>query len=354
MVKKILVLLLMILVTSCSSVSPPQGEPPAVKLSEVTQPFIETPTLVSTNILGAVSPTFTPVPTLTPTLTLIPTKPVIAGNITPIQFAPNATFIDVMDGIPNGGKKTYSISASKGQVMSISINQPVDRDWVYIPMELIGADGSIFCSVATGSECEFWRGILPSTQEYLLTLMPASPVSNFTLRVVIPPLSATKQTFVFQNGSSILTYEDDFAPTRFSGAQVYKIYPDLALRFINTNYYKSTNLGEAYLLYGSSKDGNILSTCIDAISFGGPEQMIDTVTINGIPFVHSEGGGVAAGNIYEQIYYRTLLNGICHEVTFYIHYGNIGNYSPDSGIKEFDRAGLLQRFLSVLNSLVLN
>ena len=81
--------------------------------------------------------------------------------------------------------------------------------------------------------------------------------------------------------------------------------------------------------------------------------MIDEVNINGVKFVHSQGGGVAAGNIYEQTYYRTAYQDVCYEVTFYIHYGNIGNYAPDSGVKEFDRAALMQKFESILSTLII-
>jgi hypothetical protein len=80
---------------------------------------------------------------------------------------------------------------------------------------------------------------------------------------------------------------------------------------------------------------------------------VGDVTINGNKFVRSEGAGVGAGNIYEQIYHRAVINGSCYEVTFYFHYTNIGNYAPDAGIKEFDRAALLQRFESILSTLVI-
>ena len=96
-----------------------------------------------------------------------------------------------------------------------------------------------------------------------------------------------------------------------------------------------------------------MANCTQPVSFGGQENVVGDVNINGIHFVRSEGAGVGAGNVYEQIYHRTVNNGYCYEVTFYFHYGNIGNYDPSLGIKEFNRDMLLQKFESILATLII-
>jgi len=300
---------------------------------------------------------FTPTPLPPPTVRVLPTftstaLPQAAG-VYPIKFSPNTTYIDVWDSILAGASKTYSISASKGQIMSISIHQKSEGDGVYIPMQITGANGTVLCPPLENTECQFWRGVLPATQEYFVKVTPVNDAMNFTLRVVILPLSASKQTFVYHDDHVILTYNDDFAPVRFPGIQVYKVEPELVLELIDSPFYVKTNLLEAYFLLGSTNEKATVVSCTEPASLGGPENVIGDVNINGNNFVRSEGAGVGAGNIYEQIYHRTVINGTCYEITFFIHYANIGNYAPDAGIKEFDRVALMQRFEGILSGMVI-
>lgn len=305
--------------------------------------------------------TSTPAPPPSPTaLSVMPTFTSTAlspvADIYPIKFSPNATYIDVVDSILAGASKTYSISASKGQVMSVSIHQGREGDWVYIPMQITGADGTVLCPPIVNTDCTFWRGVLPATQEYFVKIMPINDVVNFTLRVAINPLGVVTQSFQYTSArqNATFSYMDDFAPVRFPGPQVYKVEPEIALELVDSQFYVNTNLIEAYLLFGSTNDSSIVETCTEPVSFGGSENIVGEVNINGHKFVRSEGGGVGAGNIYEQIYHRVVNNGYCYEVTFFFHYGNIGNYSPDSGVKEFDIDTLMQRFEGVLSTLVIN
>jgi len=276
-------------------------------------------------------------------------------GVYPIKFSPNGTYADIVDTIQEAGKsKTYSIEASKGQVMSVSVNQSSDSDWVYIPMEIIGEDGTFLCPQIANTECTFWRSVLPATQTYFVKLMPVNAV-NFTMRVAVNPPGAATQTFQFNSvrQNAAFTYMDDFALARFPGPQVSKVEPEIALQLIDSQFYVNTNLIEAYLLFGSTNESSIVADCTQPLSFGGTENVVGNVNINGVKFVRSEGGGVGAGNIYEQVYHRAVNNGTCYEVTFYFHYGNIGNYDPSSGIKEFDRNALLQKFESILATLVI-
>jgi len=277
------------------------------------------------------------------------------ADVYPVKFSPNGTFVDVVDSILSGASKTYSISALKGQVMSISIHQGSAGDWVYIPILITEADGTVLCPQITNTECTFWRGALPSTQNYFVKITPANDALNFTLRVAINPPGVATQAFQYTSAkqNATFSYTDSFAPVRFPGPQVYKVDPEIALELVDSSFYVKTNLIEAYLLFGSTNDSSIVGGCTQPISFGGTENVVGDVNINGIKFVHSEGSGVGAGNIYEQIYHRAAYNGYCDEVTFYFHYANIGNYSPDSGVKEFNRDALMQKFESVLSTLVI-
>jgi hypothetical protein len=254
-----------------------------------------------------------------------------------------------------GTSKTYSIAALKGQIMSLSIHQGPTENWTVIPMKVVGADGAILCPLKTSEACYFWRGVLPAAQTYLVTLAPDITVSNFTLRVAIDPPGTTTQSFMYSSSDQNFTlqYSDEFAPFRLDQEPVAKIPPELALQFIDSSYYVNTNLIEAYFAYGMTTDSTIVANCTQPLAMGGPETIIDHVTLSGVDFVHSEGVGVGAGNLYDAIYYRTFHNNACYEITLFMHSGNIGNYDPSLGIKEFNRDALMQRFESVLSTLVI-
>jgi len=320
----------------------------------VTQPATQTST--ATPIIQILPATETPLPP--PTFTFTPEVPPlqpVTGGASVIHFEPGGTYVDVIDSIAGGSSKNYSVAASQGQVMSVSIRQSSEGDWVYVPMQVKGQDGAILCPPKINMECTFWRGTLPSTQTYLITLSPVNDVTDFTMRVAINPPGQATQDFLFEDmyRQASFTYTDEFAPVHPPGAEVSKTQPELSLNFIDTSFYLNTNLSEAYFLFGSSRDASAVQTCTQPVSLGGYENIIGDVMINGVTFTKSQGGGVAAGNIYEQTYYRAAYQGSCYEVTFFIHYGNIGAYDPGLGVKEFDRAGLMQKFESILSSLVI-
>ena len=270
------------------------------------------------------------------------------GSASPIQFGPNGTYVDVIDSILAGESKTYSVRALKGQVMSISFHQNDESEWTYITMNIMGADNAPLCA----DDCEFWRGVLPATEEYFVTVTPTADALNFVMRVAINPPGAATQSFVYENKyrNASFSYNDMFAPAFFPNGQVYKIQPELVLQFIDTQSYTNTNLTEAYFLFGSSTDAQVVATCTEPASLAGPETVVGEVSINGVSFTKSEGSGVAAGNIYEQTYFRAAHNETCYEITYFIHYGNIGNYNPGT-VKEFDSAALVQKFDQILSSL---
>jgi hypothetical protein len=176
------------------------------------------------------------------------------------------------------------------------------------------------------------------------------------MRVVIDPPGTSSQSFQYlsNNKDVSFSYTDDFAPVLFPEMYIYKFAPELALQFIDTKSLVNTNLSEAYFMFGASNDAGIVESCTQPMSLGGDETVVGEVNIGGIPFVHSEAVGLGAGNAYEQTYYRTVQEGYCYEVTFFVHSTNIGNYPPDSGVQEFDREALIQKFEAILFTLFIN
>jgi hypothetical protein len=345
---RLLALILVLLISACTFQMEVLTTPTPQPTEEVLAPF-ETATLSAVTESSATSTAF---PTNTLTSTPSPQPTIRSSGSNTIQFPANGTWQDVVGDIAAGASKTYTLSASKGQVMSVSVYSDNNTQWHASELEIKGEDGSVLCPTA-GYTCPFWRGPLPATQKYFITL--TSPVSDtFKLRLAINPPGKAKQYFGYADpqGNFSLSYSDEFAPVHYLSAEGTKFPPQLILEYIDTPQYVPTNLIEAYFIVGTSEDSQAISTCTQPLSFGGPETIVGDETVNGVTFTKSEGGGVGAGNIYQQIYYRTVHNATCYEITYFIHYGNIGNYASNE-VKEFDEDALLQALDETLSTLVL-
>ena len=313
-----------------------------------------TPAARSTSALTVITPTLTQtaLPPASPTPSPLPPVSSNSSSSVPIVFAPNATSQTVASTVAMGSSQTYSLDAFEGQIMSVSILPERPELQNAFQLEIKGRDGTVLCPLKEMA-CPFWRGALPSTQEYRVKVL-AQEGGAFNMRVAINPPGTVSQLFDYADsqGRFQLSYPDDFAPAHFTGAQVTKFPPDFSLQYIDSQQYTSTNLGEVYFLLGVSDDPQQVSTCTVPISFGGSETILGPTQINGIEFTKSQTIGAAAGNVYEQVYYRTLHNGSCYEVTYFIHYGNIGNYTSGM-VTEFDRTALYQELDEILASLIL-
>lgn len=277
------------------------------------------------------------------------------AGVYPIKFAPNGTYVDILDSLTAGASKTYSVSALQGQIMSVSIRLDPNMSWTMVPLKIVGADGSVLCPAQENNSCYFWRGALPATQDYLITLSPDVDITDFMLRMAIDPPGTTSQSFPYRSIDSVVffNYTDEFAPMLFPEMNMTKSTPEVALRFIDTKSLDNTNLIEAYFLLDVSRDSGIVAGCTQPVSMGGPETITGEVNLDGVSFTRSEGMGAGAGNYYEQTYYRAAYQGSCYEFTFLIHSANIGNYADNSGIREFDREALIQKFEAILSTLVI-
>jgi hypothetical protein len=324
-------------------VSAPELLPLSPTIQSVTvAPVTSTPIVLPTQTVQ--TPAFTPIAPAQPDL---PNK---------IKFNPGGTWIDVSDSLAAGVSKTYHLNAMQGQIMSVSIlAEDMPGAWGYFPLEIKGSNGTILCPVEVNTECNFWRGKLPSSQDYFITVKSGGDLTDFTLRVAINPPGKTEQLFQYKNpvtGFSLI-YSDQFAPVRFPLSANNKTEINLALQFIDTNSYLNTNLSEVYFLPGSSSNPQTVAACTDPNPNGGaPEEAKGSQAINGYNFVHSQSVGAGAGNIYQQEIYRMADHGVCYEVIFFIHYSNIGNYPPGV-VTEFDSSALMQKLDDILSTFTL-
>jgi hypothetical protein len=109
----------------------------------------------------------------------------------------------------------------------------------------------------------------------------------------------------------------------------------LAVVNIPRSFMPGTNFGEAKFSVGTSADPSAVKGCLTS-DFGN-FATTTKVTIGNRVFTKIVYTDVGAGNYYDVTSYRTVYNGQCYAVESLIHSSNILNYSPDQGIKQFDR-----------------
>ncbi len=116
------------------------------------------------------------------------------------------------------------------------------------------------------------------------------------------------------------------------------------------SYIPNTNFSEAKITYGRSGDPAAIGKCTED---SNPNGFAPTdTTLAGYPakrYVMSDAG---AGNRYDSVSYRGILDGDCYAIEYTIHSTNIGNYSPDQGIVEFDKAKLESELEAIIASTV--
>ena len=96
-----------------------------------------------------------------------------------------------------------------------------------------------------------------------------------------------------------------------------------------------TNFGEAKFTVGTSADSDAIKNCL-SYSYGGVGTTSEVI-INNRKFTKMNFTDVGAGNYYDTTSYRTIYNEQCYAIEYTIHSSSIYNYSPDQGIKTFDK-----------------
>jgi predicted small lipoprotein YifL len=307
--------------------------PPAEPPSPTLLPPTDTPTVLP------------PTPTLSPTSPLSPTStpPTVNVPATRVHFAAGGTWTEMEVSGQANQATTFVLAAAQGQVMSVSV---FEGPGYYLT--ITGADGTLLTSPDT--DAYFWRGILPATQDYFVSVL-APFDGSFTLRVVINPPGQSKQMFEYINDPFriSLEYSDSFAPVVYPYAFLQRDKPALALNVLVMDY-PNTNLSEAFFVLNLFETPDAVANC--HTPYYEQEQAIGQAVINKITFEKSIAVGVGAGNYYEQIVFRTVQHDTCVEIVFFIHSANIGVFTPGT-VTEFDRDALIQIFEEVLGTLTI-
>jgi hypothetical protein len=98
-----------------------------------------------------------------------------------ISFAPDAISATVNGSTPGGTISSYVLQASAGQTMTISLDAPANT----ASLSIYGfTDGQTLVRSATGST--YWSGVLPSSQDYIIDVVPSSEdMLDFKLTVKV-------------------------------------------------------------------------------------------------------------------------------------------------------------------------
>ena len=117
---------------------------------------------------------------------------------------------------------------------------------------------------------------------------------------------------------------------------------------IPKSFMPSTNFGEAKFTVGTSADPEAVKSCL--VADNGSVVKNSKVIIGDTSFTEITLSDAGAGNFYETTSYRVVKNNQCYTVEYTIHSTNIGNYSPDQGIKEFDKTKITSILESMMQS----
>ncbi len=181
----------------------------------------------------------------------------------------------------------------------------------------------------------------------------------FRAQLVIAPVTQNNasnlSSYIDPSGSISFSYDKNFT-TLIPGTQEETVDWRLdaqnngivfATLTISRSYMTGTNFSEARMTFGRSSE---LSSILSCIEVGQNEEDAGSVLMGGLPFHKIISKDAAAGNFYEVTSYRGILDGDCYVIEYFIHSTNIGNYSPDQNIKEFDKVKVQAELEKVVQS----
>jgi len=128
----------------------------------------------------------------------------------------------------------------------------------------------------------------------------------------------------------------------------------MLLAFVNIpkSFMPNTNFGDSRFIVGTSSDPDAVKNCLKAEN--GSVVKNKKVMIGGTAFTEITLSDAGAGNYYNTTSYRTVRDNQCYAVEYTIHSMNIGNYSPDQGIKAFDQAKIKSILETIVQSFKFN
>jgi hypothetical protein len=122
-----------------------------------------------------------------------------------IRFERNATSATVTEHLDAYQGLDYILRAGKGQILEIeAVSENANPDDNPLQLVIYGVDGTVLRSgMGEGSS---FRGVLPASQDYLVSLRASDVPTNFTMSVIIP------QRISFQTGATSASVHNPSLP----------------------------------------------------------------------------------------------------------------------------------------------
>ncbi len=194
-----------------------------------------------------------------------------------------------------------------------------------------------------------WRGVLPQTGDYHLSLSAPQDVQGLTLTVTIYPLPGDPHPLSDAALGYHLVYDGHVflpqaPPPVFTNAAV-------SLYLAQDDFYMNTNLEEAYFVL-AQESYNDADTCLNAPPEGvmAIAQAVDTWRINRVDYRHYVTQEGAAGHAYRADVFRAWTGAHCVTAYLFVHTTNLSNYDPGM-VTPYDEQGVLDELKRVFFTL---
>jgi len=235
---------------------------------------------------------------------------------------------------------TINAAFSANQVaLTLSTSQTFDLPQVVSGSGIRYSKGNVTFS-GEGSNATLQEGSKTTFSNCLSAMVTTSKGNNMFID--------SGKTFSFVYPSSLDLMGGDVGYTQSWREEATSSGLVLAVVTTPSNYLPKTNFGDAKFTVGTSADLDAVSSCLT-----DPQDNMtksSKVTINGVTYTKLTFSDAGAGNIYDTVSYRTVRDNQCYAIEYTIHSSNIGNYSPDQGITQFDQQKVQQTFDQIAQS----
>ncbi len=177
----------------------------------------------------------------------------------------------------------------------------------------------------------------------------ATTTSEADLPQIIPDVPSVKYTDPRYNFSIYYPSTATVRAAGFDGYLPLTQTPVVAFT-LNPDMFQGTNLSDAGVYVGATSTPAIVANCTNADQNSGETAATSSVTVGSVTFNEFDSTGAAAGNIYQEKIFRSVVDGSCLEFVELLHSGNIDNY-PSGTVTAFDEAefsGILDAMFNTL------
>lgn len=301
-----------------------------------------------------ITPTATPeqIPTTTLTPFVTPTQiPTLTPEPDPFALAEPILYdidkeiwVNIEGTIENGEPTFFTFSGVERQQIYVYFQYPsiVGGGWI-AETKISDKNGDLIEPDST-TDMGGWRGQLPSTQDYLISLIPIDDQKvEFILQFInIPPRHESGYFTYFdeQNGFEITYSQDDFKPYINEGLDdVFSVTMDA------DKYFKDTILQLSHVVISVEPHfPNVKCSELLSESYYSTKE-----TINGISFEKFDLHDAATGTEAELLFFITAHNDRCYTIFVKTLYVRMDKF-PDTDKKDFSRSLLYTKVYRLLNT----